>query len=130
MEVSGSTSIDPQTLNQTLRPMEGCHVATHVWAMWHHIIRPHVCHVPNFNSSNVFLGVCPVTCHCTCHVFHVSYKCMTLPRQLYRRAMCHPCSGDTCHSLTRLYLISQSAPCLRQHANAPYHISCMTIQLV
>jgi hypothetical protein len=78
---------------------------------------------PMWICPHVYKGVFPVTCYYTCHTCHVLYSCITLPRQSYGRAMCHPCSGGTCHNITgqRVTINCQVS------ANAPCHVSCMAI---
>jgi hypothetical protein len=90
---------------------------------------PETCHASITHYSTSLPGVIPVTYHYTCHVSYdpttvPSTCCMTLPRPSYGCAMCHPCSGDTCHTL-----IGPPVP-IHVNIHVPFHIICMTIQPV
>jgi hypothetical protein len=83
-------------------------------------------------------SACPIITTCPVTVYHVSYRC----------AMCHPCSGDTCHSQIgpHVHATSASCPhhqyvhpftlphvtsrCFHVRANYSCHIICTVVHLV
>jgi hypothetical protein len=64
--------------------------------------------------------------YATC--YHTVGPCgtyLTMPRQLYGHAMCHPFSGDTCHLLFGPPVPATSPVCMTCHVNTDcsFHVS-------
>jgi hypothetical protein len=85
----------------------GTFTFSHKNATCQSLIRPPICQV----NMTLIPDISPS--------FHVLYDCTDFVTSA--RARCHPCSGATCHNLTRppvnTYHIST---CPRQHANSSY----------
>jgi hypothetical protein len=94
--------------------MNGCHVAAHVWATWHLTILRIQFHMSNTHWS---------TCLPSCQPRHLP---LYLPRHQYGCAMCHPCSGDTCHSLIGPHIPTTSATC-PHHCMVRFHVSPLEV---
>jgi hypothetical protein len=92
-EVGGSTPVETPYFAQTNEPTNGCHVAAHDWAMWHHIIHPNRCHLST-NDWSTCLPSCQLHTATSLPCHHATVSATSAC------ATCHPYSGDTCHPLT------------------------------
>jgi hypothetical protein len=59
--------------NFSIQSMEGCHMASHDWAMWHHTIIPKICHMSKYDSSICQPSTSQSTCQHICHITVWSY---------------------------------------------------------
>jgi hypothetical protein len=80
---SGGRAFDPCKLQPKFYTTEGCHMTSHVWAMWHHTIGPQTCHVSTPDMSTSYVKP-------PCHVNTSTESAIhvTLPCQLYGHTNC------------------------------------------
>jgi hypothetical protein len=101
---------------------------------WHLTIHLCLCHVSNIGWSTCLPSVPTLSTYRSLpHTFHVSSK--DVPHHPYRRAMCHHCKGDMCHSLVPFHVNvrtpSHHATCHHCkgdmcHSLVPVHVSVRT----
>jgi hypothetical protein len=122
-EVRGSTPVETPYFAQTNEPTNGCHVAAHDWATWHHIIHTNQCNLSTTDYSTClpsFQLRAPMSLPCQHATVSATSSCTT----------CHPYSGDTCHPLTSPIPVILHITCCMSSLGAstsnvrPVHSSC------
>jgi hypothetical protein len=121
-EVRGSTSVETPYFAQTNEPTNGCHVETHDWAMWHHVIHPNRCHLSTTDWSNC-LSSCQLRTATSLPCQHATVSATSAC------ATCHPYPGDMCHPLTGTNPC-RTPPHLPRVITRSCHISCMTYTVI